>query len=154
MIPFIKTDGGRAAAGFTNKETAGDCVARAIAIATGRPYGEIYTELADINARMRITKRRARRGAAGRRTASHGIYMKSKPVMDYMAAQGFEWTPTMQIGSGTTVHVRADELPKGRLVLRLSRHAAAVLDGVLHDAYDCSRGGTRAVYGYWYLKNA
>jgi hypothetical protein len=55
----------------------------------------------------------------------------------------------MQIGSGTTVHVKADELPKGRLVLRLSGHTAAMIDGVLYDAYDCSRAGTRAVYGYW-----
>jgi hypothetical protein len=39
--------------------------------------------------------------------------------------------------------------PPGRLVVRLSKHVAAVVDGVLHDTYDCSRGGTRCVYGYW-----
>lgn len=26
---------------------------------------------------------------------------------------------------------------------------AAVVDGVLHDTFDCSRGGTRCVYGYY-----
>jgi hypothetical protein len=31
----------------------------------------------------------------------------------------------------------------------LSRHYAAVIDGVLHDVVDCSRGGTRCVYGYY-----
>ena len=45
----------------------------------------------------------------------------------------------MQIGSGCTVHVGAEELPPGRLVLKLSRHMAAVIDGVLRDTYDCSR---------------
>jgi hypothetical protein len=152
MITFVKDDGGRAAAGFTNKVTAGDCVARAVAIASGLPYIQVYAELAEINARMPLTKRRLRRGVAGRHTASNGIYTTSKLFKDYMKLNGFEWTATMQIGSGCKVHVRESELPKGRLVLRLSKHAAAVIDGVLHDAYDCSRNGTRAVYGYWKLK--
>jgi hypothetical protein len=153
MIPFVKTDGGRADAGFTNKKTTGDCVTRAVAIASGRPYIEVYAELAEINQRMPITKRRKAKGVAGRLTASHGIYTKSKLFKDYMALNGFEWTPTMRIGSGCLVHVRASELPKtGRLVLRLSKHCAAVVDGILMDAYDCSRDGTRAVYGYWRLK--
>jgi hypothetical protein len=152
-ISFIKSDGGRAAAGFTNKATAGDCVARAVAIASGRPYIEVYAELAEINARMPVTRRRKARGVAGRLTASHGIYTKSKLFKDYMVLNGFEWTPTMRIGSGCLMHVRHDELPKtGRLVLRLSKHCAAVIDNILYDAYDCSRDGTRCVYGYWRLK--
>jgi len=39
----------------------------------------------------------------------------------------------MAIGSGRTVHVRAEELPSGRLVLNLSRHLAAFINGVLQD---------------------
>jgi hypothetical protein len=148
-IHFVETDGGRRAAGFTNKATAGDCVARAVAIASGRPYIEVYAELAELNARMPVTRRRKARGVAGRMTASHGIYTKSQLFKNYMRAQGFTWTPTMRIGSGCLVHVSARDLPMGRLVLRLSKHCAAVIDGVLHDAYDCSREGTRAVYGYW-----
>jgi len=148
-IQFIEDDGGRRKAGFKNEKTAGDCVARAVAIASGRPYVEVYAELAELNARTPISERRKAKGVAGRKTASHGIYTKSKLFKDYMKAQGFEWTSTMSIGSGTKVHVRRDELPHGRLVLRLSKHCAAVIEGVLYDAYDCSRDGTRAVYGYW-----
>jgi hypothetical protein len=59
------------------------------------------------------------------------------------------WTPTMEIGSGCQVHVRMHELPMGRLVLRLSKHFSAVIDQVVHDTFDPSRGGSRAVYGYW-----
>jgi hypothetical protein len=57
----------------------------------------------------------------------------------------------MQIGSGCKVHLRADELPNGRLVVHTSRHSTAVIDGVIHDTYDPSRGGNRCVYGYWKL---
>jgi len=119
-IPFTKNDGGRAAAGWTNKNTTGDCVARAVTIASGRPYNEVYAELAEMNARMKLTKHRLKRGKAGRKTASHGIWTKSKLFHDYMVLNGFEWTATMQIGSGCKVHVKAAELPKGRLVLSLS----------------------------------
>jgi hypothetical protein len=34
-------------------------------------------------------------------------------------------------------------------VVALSKHYAAVVDGVVHDLYDPSRDGTRCVYGYW-----
>jgi hypothetical protein len=69
-----------------------------------------------------------------------------------MAELGFDWTPTMEIGSGCKVHVREDELPKGRLILALSKHYAACIDGVINDTYDPSREGTRCVYGYWTLR--
>jgi hypothetical protein len=55
----------------------------------------------------------------------------------------------MRIGSGCTVHLRADELPPGRLIVNVSRHTVAVIDGVIHDTYDPSRDGTRCVYGYF-----
>ena len=68
-----------------------------------------------------------------------------------MTELGFVWTPTMQIGSGCQVHLTADELPSGRLVCNVSKHQVAVIDGVIYDTHDCSRKGTRCVYGYWRL---
>ena len=142
-------DGGRKAAGW--KGNGGDCVARAIAIASGRPYQEIYDRLAEGNATQRTSKReRQSQAATGRRTALHGIFTKRKWFKDYMKELGFEWTATMGIGTGCQDHVRADELPSdGRLVLMLSKHAAAYVDGVLRDTFDCSRAGKRCVYGYY-----
>jgi len=64
---------------------------------------------------------------------------------------GFYWTATLKIGSGCKVHLRSDVLPSGRLVCNLSKHSVAVIEGVVHDTYDCTRGGTRCVYGYWRL---
>ena len=69
----------------------------------------------------------------------------------WLLGRGFEWTPTMSIGSGCTVHLADGELPDGRLVVSLSRHLAAVVDGTVRDTYDPSRDGTRCVYGYYRL---
>ena len=85
----------------------------------------------------------------GQHTADRGIFTESVLFKRYMAALGFTWVPTMQIGSGCRVHLRTSDLPKGRIIVRVTRHLAAVIDGVLHDTHDCSRGGTRCVYGYW-----
>ncbi len=67
----------------------------------------------------------------------------------YLTEIGWTWTPTMLIGQGCTVHLHPDELPSGRLIVRVSKHICAVIDGVTHDTHDPSRGGTRCVYGYW-----
>lgn len=145
MVHLVYDDGGRAAAGF--KGRAGDCVARAVAIAAELSYQEVYESLANGNRDQRRTRRAHR--ASGRHTASHGIATHRKWFRDYMRGLGFEWVPTMKIGQGCRVHLRADELPAGRLVVALSRHLSAVVDGVIHDTFDPSRGGTRCVYGYW-----
>ena len=56
----------------------------------------------------------------------------------------------MSIGSGCQTHVRDGELPtKGNYILNLSRHFSCLRDGALVDTYDCSRDGSRCVYGYW-----
>jgi hypothetical protein len=143
---IVRNDGGRKAAGFEG--SAGDCVARSIAIVTGRPYADVYAELADVNARTKLTKRRKAK-AAGTRSARNGVYTNAKPFQDYMKQQGFRWVATMGIGTGCKVHLAPGELPMGRIIARVSKHYVAVLDGVIHDTYDCSRGGTRCVHGYW-----
>jgi len=66
-----------------------------------------------------------------------------------MQSLGFVWTATMRIGSGCKVHLDPDELPTGRLVVAVSKHYVAVVDGIVHDLYDPSRDGRRCVYGYW-----
>lgn len=47
------------------------------------------------------------------------------------------------------VHLRDGELPMGRLIVSVSRHLVAVIDGVIYDTHNCSRNGTRCVYGFW-----
>lgn len=162
---FVRTDGGREAAGF--KGQAGDCVCRAIVIVTGRPYAEVYKELADLQGSLRKTKRLKK----VERSARNGISTDRKAFKEYMKAQGFRWVPTMKVGQGCKVHLRAEELPKGRLCVAVSRHWTAVIDGVIHDTYDPRREeritfpnratgalevrvGRRCVYGYWVYEPA
>ena len=142
---FEFNDGSRAAAGY--KGNAGDCVCRAIAIAADLPYQEVYDRLAEGNASQRKSKRTVKQA----RSARNGIYTKRKWFKDYMLELGFQWTPTMQIGSGCQVHLKADELPGGRIICNVSKHVCAVIEGTIHDTHDPSRGGSRCVYGYWAL---
>jgi hypothetical protein len=58
----------------------------------------------------------------------------------------------MTIGSGCKVHLKESELPKGRIVCRVSKHLTCVIDGILHDTWDCSKNETKCVYGYWIKK--
>jgi hypothetical protein len=137
---FIHNDGGRGAAGF--KGTTGDCVTRAIAIATGKPYQEVYDALNALSQNERRGKRK--RGKSSSRT---GVYRAT--YEKYLHSMGWIWVPTMKIGSGCKVHLRTEELPDGPLVVAVSRHLVAVIDGTIHDLSDCSRSGTRCVYGYY-----
>lgn len=144
---FVYNDGGRANAGY--KGSTGDCVVRAIAIASELPYQTVYDELFERNRAFaaRSRSRRAAKVRGKRGTPRDGNFAES--YGPYLRSLGFVWTPTMRIGSGCTVHLRADELPLGRLVVHVSRHTVAVIDGVVHDTDDCTRNGRRCVYGYW-----
>jgi len=146
-MKFQKNDGGRLHAGYQGN--AGDCVCRAIAIATGKPYQEIYDRLAEGNASQRKTKHCNKNS----KSARNGIKVNAKWFKEYMVELGFVWHPCMKIGTGCMVHLKDGEVPaQGRYVLSLSKHYAALIDGVLHDNHDCSREGTRCVYGWWELR--
>lgn len=119
-----------------------DCVARSIAIATQIPYADVCSLIEQYATRERRGKRK--RGISN---PSTGVYKWT--LYAVMAHIGWQWTPTMKIGSGCKVHLRDGELPPGRLVVNCSKHVTAVIDGVIHDTHDPSRGGTRCVYGYW-----
>ena len=120
-------DGGRRVAGF--KGNANDCVTRAIAIATGKPCREVYDALNALGSGERTGKRK--RGTSNART---GVYKSTQHK--YLESLGWRWTPTMRIGSGCQVHLQADELPAGRLIVSVSRHTVAVIDGVM--CYVCT----------------
>ena len=143
-MDFVFDDGGRETAGFKGKT--GDCVCRAIAIATEMPYKEVYDLINETAKSERASKRK--RGKSSART---GVYIGT--IRKVMERLGWKWHPTMAIGKGCTVHLRKDELPSGRLVVSVSRHEVAVIDGVVHDTYDCTRDGSRCVYGYYAKAN-
>lgn len=149
-LAFCFDDGGRAAAGFTGP--ARDCVARSIAIAAELPYAKVYKALAKGMG--------AQRGSMGA-SARNGVTTTRVWFKRYMASLGFTWVPTMQVGSGCKVHLLRGEIPDtGRLVVAVSKHYTAVINGVIHDAFNPSRTVIyqdeqgrrmthRCVYGYW-----
>ena len=148
---FQYNDGGRAAAGY--KGLAGDCVTRAIVIATSKPYQEVYNALNTLAKTERTGKKKR-----GKSSARNGVYKDT--YRKYLASIGWQWTPTMQIGSGCEVHLTDGELPEGRLIVAVSKHLTAVIYGVINDTSDPQRNtlivengiqrfAGRCVYGYW-----
>jgi len=157
-MKVVHNDGGRASEGW--KGNVGDCVVRSIAIATETPYQQVYDALFEMNAafmessRSKIAKRMRAKGATPRNGNFKHVY---RP---YLESLGWEWIPTMKIGSGCKVHLCEGELPAGRIIARVSKHLCAVIDGVIHDTFDPQwativvkdgkeRIAHRCVYGYF-----
>lgn len=138
-IEFVFDDGGRSQAGFSGDTS--DCVTRSIAIATGKPYQEVYDAI------NRLAERERPRSGRKRSNSRTGVFRRT--YQRYLESIGAQWVPTMQVGSGCKVHLRANELPTGRLIVSLSKHLTCVIDRVVHDTHDPSRDGTRCVYGYY-----
>ena len=129
-MPYVETDGGRS---LYFKGIAGDCVVRAIALATNIDYKEVYNHL----------KAKMGRGKSPRNGVPRKIYH------DFILSLGFEWIPYTSIGSGCRVHLNQDELPEGTMICRLSKHLCCVKDYIIYDTYH--PGNNRCVYGV-YLK--
>lgn len=146
-LGFKLNDGGRAAAGF--KGGAGDCVVRSIAIAAQLPYLQVYEDLRLANATYadsrndKLARRLNAKGASPRNGNHRNVFH------DYILGHGFKWVPTMKVGAGCQVHLRADELPSGTLIVKVSKHLTTVINGVIEDTHNPSRAGTRCVYGYY-----
>ena len=136
---FEYNDGGRADAGYKGKTN--DCVCRAISIATGLPYSQIYD---DLNQLGKVEKKRI---SGKRSSARTGVFRET--YQGYLEELGWQWVPTMRVGQGCIIHMRSDELPAGTLIVKLSKHLVTVIDHVIHDTFDPSRNGTRCVYGYF-----
>ena len=146
-LKFKYDDGGRSNAGY--KGVAGDCVVRSIAIAANLSYKKVYEDLYQANEIFRNTSktklaRSLKQKNDSPRTGTHRVVLKK-----YLLQLGWKWTPTMFIGQGCKIHLKKNELPDGTLIVSCSKHITVVKEGILHDTYDCSRNGTRCVYGYW-----
>ena len=140
-------DGGRSAAGYKGK--AGDCVVRSIAIVSALSYQKIYDDLYNASAEFRKTSRTKLARSLKQKNDRPRLGTHRVVVKKYLQKLGWNWTPTMFIGQGCKVHLKKSELPMGTLIVSCSKHITVVINGILHDTYDCSRRGTRCVYGYW-----
>lgn len=128
---YTYNDGGRKAAGY--KGTAGDCGARAMAIALQLDYKEVYKELSKANVDNGRSK-----------SARNGI-MKDT-YTEVLKRHGWIW---MKAPTFEGRKARCSDMPKGRVIAKQARHFVAVIDGVAYDSWNSSE---RMVYGYWAKK--
>jgi hypothetical protein len=142
---FVEDDGGRAAAGYG--ESSGDCVARAITIATGKPYAEVFEALKA--AHDRYVKRLHPGGDAAiaeerRRTEPVHNGCSETVYGRYLRSLGWQYTRIRE-----RLCLRAGALSSGRLIVALDHHLVALIDGVIRDTYDSGGARKRPVKGYW-----
>ena len=127
MSSFKYNDGGRSK---YFKGRAGDCATRAMAIALCLDYKQCYDELA-----------KAHSAKTGKRSARNGIYRDDFDVV--LRRHGWVWHSAPKFDGRKA---RYSDMPSSRVIARMSRHFAAVIDGVVHDSWDST---DKMIYGYW-----
>ena len=144
-MEFIYSDGGRSK--YFKATDVGDCVTRAICNATGKDYKIVYSDLKELAKHERITKKHKHKSSV-----RDGV--SKRTLKKYIKSLGWVWHPVMGIGTGCTMHLTDEDFPPfGTYIVSVSKHLTCVKDGVILDTYDCSRDGSRCVYGYWYNPN-
>jgi hypothetical protein len=139
-LRFVECDGGRAAARFPDTAD-GDCVPRAVAIATGLGYQQAH----DMLERIRVTAPDWFGHSLGDTSADHGveynIFLQAvQTELRWEFHECDQW----------------DRLPAGRLIVQLISkppHVCAVIDQTIYDLFD-PRGGHATMYGYWTSKTS
>jgi hypothetical protein len=125
---WMFNDGGRAACGFVG--LTGDCVTRAIAIATGKSYRTVYDDL------KKLADRSPRFGV-------------DRNVSDqFLSQQGWIWRrgcdlPLKDLGLDHRVAIVSLESEKK------SGHLAAIVDNTIHDTWNPADDEDFTVRGYW-----
>jgi len=110
----------------------GDCVVRAIAIATDHSWRETYREL------CRIGEKEADMPSSN---AIWGLYLKSMGARQFLLPE----TCPMCI----TVRAFCERYPEGVYVIGTGSHAVAVIDGDYYDAWD---SGDEVPTYFWTMK--
>ena len=128
MIGYQYDDGGRKGAG---RKTKGDCVARAMALITQRPYEECYRRLAN-----------AQKDAGFARSANSGVSKK-------VSRRVFEEAGLVKVkqGRGNKLTLSEAHARYGNCVVSTRRHVIALIDGAVHDTWD-SRFTHKPIRGF------
>ncbi len=128
-MEFIWNDGGRAASGFVG--LTGDCVTRAIAIASGTSYRDVYSQL----------------GKACQKSPRKGIAVVF--AAEYLSER--EWKRT----SCFEVPFTIDNLPPGVVIVHVSteegncHHFTTVIDHVVHDTWNPADEDDYVILNIW-----
>ena len=129
-MDFVWNDGGRSACGFVG--TTGDCVARAIAVATGRHYRDVYDELG---------KRSLKSPRNGVPVDVANAYLDARDWQSKSVTKDMRFVPQL--------------LPKGVVIAYLTDtrgkqgHICTVIDHVIHDTWNATEDGCYYIRQYW-----
>jgi hypothetical protein len=144
---YVYDDGGRAALAHVFPRHGG-CVARAIAIATGKKYYEVHNDLGALCALYW-------NDPALRFSHLGGCHHQQPPSPDggipdhitrlYLGTLHWQWTSTNK------ARLHRCDMPMGRIIVSVSKHLVALIDHVVHDTYDHWKG-KRPVHGYYCIK--
>lgn len=150
-MKFVYSTGGREK--YFKAENVGDCVCRAISNATNIDYLTVYKMIQELSKNEKCSRKSS---------ARNGV---SKDIVDNLLKElGWIKIVTCKVGQGVRMHLTEEELPKGNLIVRISKHLTNVREGVIYDTYNCSLqeyfddfgnkviNDKRAVYAYW-VKN-
>ena len=137
-IDLMYDDGGRAKAGF--RGSARDCGVRAIAIATGKSYKEVYKAA---NKMCKVD------GFSNTFSSARNGLFRTTFIRIMKWLLGYEPEYHDFYKNGGKRKACRDDFPNGRLILKMKKPYAAVVDGVIYDSWD-SRD--RDVLGYWTIK--
>lgn len=131
-----------------------DCVTRAIAIATGKDYKEVYDRLKQLC--KESTKYKEEAGKLVRDGTP--IPIVKKYLEDEL---GWKWVSTINTKTKERMHLVEEEIPNGTFIARLTKHLVCVKDKVIEDTWNCSEktyydeygdlqvNDSRMIYGYW-----
>ena len=123
----VHTDGGRSK--YYTLDKVGDCVIRAIAIATERDYKEVVEDTWEFSKK-------------------YGCPINWKDVyIPYLESIGWEKVSSPKLKGRKAI---AKDLPKGRYIMRQANHLSACVDNVPYDIWDTSN---KMVYCYYRKKD-
>lgn len=124
---------------FSSEDTV---FARAVAAASGEPLTKIVALVKEVNKELGGVGHVPEEQLQGQAHSRSDV--KTSAFDEVMRRMGWVWTNTL------TAHLRADELPPGRLVCHAEEHMVAIIDGVIQDAEGRRCDGTIHVNGYFY----
>lgn len=127
-MTHVYTDGGRRKAGY--KGTAGDCGARAMAIALQLPYKTAYMMLA-----------KAEKSIGRPKSARNGMCCDT--MNNVLIGRGWRYCPIPKTpGQKAT----SRSMPPGRIIALMDRHYCAIINKVTHDTWNSSE---KEIHGFW-----
>jgi len=156
-LDYKYDDGGRSDAGY--KGHTGDCVTRAIAIATGQDYETVRSDLMDTTEKIRAKSKARHIKRLKSNSVRDGVHKEI--YVDYLKSLGWTRTACIKVGSKDRKKLTTNNLPKGNVIVEVQKHLMASIDHVVHDAFDSretniwennrptSRKQPRTIVAYW-----